>query len=99
MGIWDKVKAFFKKKPQNPEIKESRTADKSKVASKGYGSSPLGKALNFAEAKLDAKQNSISKAELAVFKSKIAACAENIGKDEESSLVKVSQIIGGINRA
>jgi len=92
-------KKVSKGKKSADKASKGKAAESAKPASKGYGSTPLGKSLNFAEAKLMAKQDKISKAEFAMFKSKIAACAEKVGKDEEAALVSASQIIGGIIRA
>ncbi len=100
MGILDKIKALFKKKPAGaaPGAKPGKAAP-AKVAVKDYGSTPLGKALTFAETKLAEKQDNLTNAEIEMFRSKIATYAEQVGKDEEDALVSVSQLIGGITRA
>ncbi len=98
MGILDKIKALFKKKPAAaPAAKPGKAP--AKVAAKDYGSTPLGKALTFAETKLAEKQDKLTNAEVEMFRSKISSYAEKVGKDEEDALVSVSQLIGGITRA
>ncbi len=100
MGILDKIKALFKKKPAAAAAdKPGKAAAPAKVAVKDYGSTPLGKALTFAETKLAEKQDKLTNAEIEMFRSKIANYAEHVGKDEEDALVSVSQLIGGITRA
>jgi len=97
MGILDKIKALFKKKPAATVAKPGKAP--AKVAAKDYGSTPLGKALTFAETKLAEKQDNLTNAEIEMFRSKISSYAEKVGKDEEDALVSVSQLIGGITRA
>lgn len=101
MGILDKIKALFKKKPKAEAAgaAPAKPGAAAKVSVKDYGSTPLGKALTFAETKLAEKQDNLTNAEVEMFRSKISSYAEHVGKDEEDALVSVSQLIGGITRA
>jgi len=84
---------------KSTKVKGGAKTKADKKSSKGYGDSPLGKALTFAEAQLKAKGDKLSNAELLMFQSKIAALSKSIGKDEDAAMVSVSQLIGGIIRA
>ncbi len=71
--------------PEEPEQKEDAKEE-----------SPLSEALAFAESKLDERKGELSKADIEMFRSKIASFADRVGKDEEAALISVSQLIGGI---
>ncbi|MDI3482761.1 MAG: hypothetical protein PWQ88_632 [Candidatus Methanomethylophilaceae archaeon] len=86
MSFWDKLKSFFKKKERKEEAKEPQQT-------------ALSKALDLAESKLMEKEGEMSASELERFRSRIAALRKNVGADEESALISVSQLIGAIARA
>ncbi len=88
-----------KKVPAAKKGKGAKSKKGGKKAAKGYGDSPLGKSLNFAMVKLDEKKDGLSEAEYALYRTKIEAFADRVGKDEDEALVSVSQLIGAITRA
>jgi hypothetical protein len=71
------------------------------VATPQYGNTQLGIALTKAAATLDAKlkAGTIKPATAAGYRSRLDGLKPLIGADEESGLLQVAQIIGGINRA
>lgn len=63
---------------------------------KNYGESQLGKALTFAEQKLNDKEDDIPSSLVEFYRGKISIYSQSIGKDEESALIGMSQVIGAI---
>lgn len=63
---------------------------------KNYGDSKLGKALTFAEQKLNDKEDSIPSSLVEFYRGKISVYSQSVGKDEDSALIGMSQVIGAI---
>lgn len=80
-----------------PKAAPAKVAGRSaKTPAKNYGDSPLGKALTFAEQKLNDKEDKLPSSVVEFYRGKIAAYAQMVGKDEESALIGMSQVIGAI---
>ncbi|MGE4274658.1 MAG: hypothetical protein AB7E27_01190 [Candidatus Methanomethylophilaceae archaeon] len=82
-------------KPKVAPASKAKPANSAKTA-KNYGDSQLGKALTFAEQKLNEKEDKLPSSVVEFYRGKIAAYAELVGKDEESALIGMSQVIGAI---
>lgn len=66
---------------------------------KDYGETQLGKALTFAEQKLNEKEAELPSSVVEFYRGKIEIGSQALGKDEETALISMSQVIGSIINA
>jgi len=83
-------------KPKAAPAAKAKAPAKSTKSAKNYGDTQLGKALTFAEQKLNEKEDKLPSSVVEFYRGKIAAYSQSVGKDEESALIGMSQVIGAI---